>query len=860
MQPNTDSELAADLLPVVGPETPSGTFVTSRKRFIIVTRFLILAIVGVLAYREASPEHARVVYTILTVFGLSNLLFMFQRQEQFAIERISGWIFIFDTFFVTVFVFYLQARTTEFYLVYFLTIFIAASAKSAAAAIATSIVTALIYGVLTKYEKTGVALYSVSFFMRTIFFFVTAMVVGYFAEQVKQEREAREAAQRMLHLSNRLATLFDVSKRMVSTADLDQLARHVFDSAVRVANGDSGSLMLLNEETGVLNVKESIGLNDTAKTEVIRFGERVAGVVAQGKGAVLLTGDVSADPSYPNAITGRDIASAVCAPLKIGEKTLGVLNVNRGSAKPPFEKADCLLLESLANHAAIVLEKARLHEELERAYDASRMQYETLVNTANAMIFLTDSAGMLQFVNPRGAEMLGRQAEEIEGKPVFEFIHPDDAPKFESALSEVTREGKSVSHLEYRVGPREGPWRQHSASFAPLRKQTGEGYDLLGVADDVTDYVDLQKRLAQSAKLASLGTMVAGIAHELNNPLTGVIGFAELLKEKGQIKDVAGEELEMILKQADRCAKTVGGLLKFARQQEARKEPADINRIVRDSLDFRRREMRLQNIDVIEDYDPELPETAVDASQIQQVFLNIISNAFDAMVERHGRGTLLVRTSHDDKQVSIEFGDDGGGIEHIDKIFDPFYTTKDVGKGTGLGLSISYGIVEQHGGEIEARNAEGGARFTVRLPITPAAARREVAARPADASPRKGSVLVIDDEEAVLRVSRSVLKRMGHDVATAKDADEAMKKLDAKEYDVILADVRLPGQMDGLALYKWLEKNKPGRVGRVVFTTGDTLSAETGRFIRQTGAECISKPFHADTLRQTIQNMMRTEK
>jgi len=843
----------------VGPETRGGTFVTSRKRFIIVTRFLILAIVGVLAYREAAPEHTKVVYTILAVFALSNLLFMFQKQEQFAHERISGWIFIFDTFFVSVFVFYLQARTTEFYLVYFLTIFIAASAKSATAAIATSIVTAIIYGVLTKYGKTGVPLYSLSFYMRTIFFFVTAMMVGYFAEQVKREREAREAAQRMLHLSNRLATLFDVSKRMVSTEDLDQLARHVFDSAVRVVDGDSGSLMLFDEEAGTLSVKESTGLNPEAKREVTKLGERVAGVVAQGAGAVLLNGDVSGNTSYPKAIAGREVASAVCAPLKIGEKTLGVLNVNRSAGKPPFKKADCQLLESLANHAAIVLEKARLHEALEEAFDASKMRYETLVNTANAMIFLADSTGTLQFVNPRGAEMLGRQAEDIEGKPVFDFIHPDDVQKFKDALNEVTHEGESVSHLEYRVGPKEGPWRQHSASFAPLMNQTGEGYGLLGVADDVTEYVDLQKRLAQSAKLASLGTMVAGIAHELNNPLTGVIGFTELLKEKEQVKQVASEELDMILKQADRCAKTVGGLLKFARQQEARKEPTNINQIVRDSLDFRRHEMRVQNVDIVEEYDTELPDAAVDASQIQQVFLNIISNAFDAMVERHGRGTLSIRTRRDNDKVSIEFTDDGGGIENIDKIFDPFFTTKDVGKGTGLGLSISYGIVEQHGGEIEARNTEQGAQFIIRLPVTSEVVRKKtgVRAAAADAKPRKGSILVIDDEEAVLRVSRSILERMGHEVTTAKDIDEALKKLNEREYDVILTDVRLPGDMDGLAFYKWIEEKKPGHIRRIIFTTGDTLSPDTRKFIRQTGAECLSKPFHVDTLRETVQNVMQ---
>ena len=480
-----------------GSKGDFGTFVTSRKRFVVITRFLILVIVAVLAKYEASPESLRIIYPILAIFGLSNVIFIFQSASKFEIERISGWIFVFDTFFVTVFVFYLRARTTEFYLVYFLTIFIAASAKSSTAAIATSVVTAIIYGVLTKYGKTGVALYSISFFMRTIFFFVTAMVVGYFAEQVKKEREAKEAAQHMLHLTNRLATLFDISQQMVSKTDLDELARYLFDSAVRVLDGESGSLMLFDEATDTLTVKESTGLSPMARKELIRVGERVAGVVARDGEAVLLEGDIASDPRFRDTIAHRRIPSAVCAPLMIGQRVLGVLNVNRGADSPAFTESDLELLVALANHAAIVLEKAKLYEQLSVAYDASRLRYETLVNTANAMIFATNADGAVTFVNEHGAEMLGRPADELEGTPFFDLLHPDDVEKFRETLETVTAHRQSLTHLEYRVRrPNSEEWSRHSASCAPLENKEKGEYGLLGVAEDITEYVLLQKHVS----------------------------------------------------------------------------------------------------------------------------------------------------------------------------------------------------------------------------------------------------------------------------------------------------------------------------------------------------------------------------
>ena len=349
--------------------------------------------------------------------------------------------------------------------------------------------------------------------------------------------------------------------------------------------------------------------------------------------------------------------------------------------------------------------------------------------------------------------------------------------------------------------------------------------------------------------------MISGVAHELNNPLTGVIGYAGLLRERSDVRGLVGRELDMILRQADRCAEIVRGLLRFARQEEAIKRPVDLNKLLKESLDLRRHEMAVQNITIHEEYARDLPLTAADPSQIQQVLLNIIGNAFDAMTAKQKPGMLSVRTYREDGILSVELADEGGGIADIDKIFDPFYTTKEVGKGTGLGLSISYGIVEEHGGRIEARNSDMGAVFVVTLPIVEAPPEEEPEAPTEQAPAGELSILVIDDEEIILQLSRDMLGVMGHEVTTAMDAAKGLDELRANHYDVILTDIRMPGSMDGRSLYNWIKENRPESLDRVVFTTGDMLSPDVRAFIRQTGAECLAKPFHLNDLQQTIERV-----
>jgi two-component system, NtrC family, sensor kinase len=240
----------------------------------------------------------------------------------------------------------------------------------------------------------------------------------------------------------------------------------------------------------------------------------------------------------------------------------------------------------------------------------------------------------------------------------------------------------------------------------------------VAVMTDITEAVDLQNKMMHTEKMAAVGQLVAGVAHEVNNPLAAILGFTDLLLENKSVPDNAKEDLRVILAEAQRTKTIVQNLLSFARQMPAQRELLRVNSVLQQTLRLRTYDRSIRDVDVIERLSPQIPLVAGDAHQLQQVFLNILNNAFDAIGEVPGRGRIEIESAERDGYVEIHFRDNGPGISHPERIFEPFFTTKEVGKGTGLGLSICYGIVRSHHGEILCRNnsdAPGGT-FTVRLP------------------------------------------------------------------------------------------------------------------------------------------------
>jgi two-component system, NtrC family, sensor kinase len=255
-------------------------------------------------------------------------------------------------------------------------------------------------------------------------------------------------------------------------------------------------------------------------------------------------------------------------------------------------------------------------------------------------------------------------------------------------------------------------------NLSPMRDEQGQVTSVVVIMSDITDAATLQSKLMHAEKMAAVGQLVSGVAHEVNNPLTAILGFADLLMENNEVPESARKDLRVILQEAQRTKQIVQNLLSFARQMPPQRKPVQLNVILRRTLQLRAYDFHSRGVEVIEQFDPDLPFVVGDAHQLQQVFLNIVNNAYDAVREAVRPAQIEIITVRQGNLAEISFRDNGPGITFPDRIFDPFFTTKEIGKGTGLGLSICYGIVREHGGEILCyNNANGeGATFVVRFP------------------------------------------------------------------------------------------------------------------------------------------------
>src|SRR6267143_613729 len=417
------------------------------------------------------------------------------------------------------------------------------------------------------------------------------------------------------------------------------------------------------------------------------------------------------------------------------------------------------------------------------------------------------------------------------------MLPDDDLPKalghFQQALAGET------GLFESQFYRKDGEVRTIAITYSTPRLEE----EVLCVIRDVTDQKMLQEQLIQSEKMSAIGQLVSGVAHELNNPLAGISAFAQLLLAEKRFPPDQRTAAETIYSEARRASRIVQNLLTFARQHKAEKVPTAINQVLDDTLELRGYELRVRGIDVRREYDESIPDTMADAHQLQQVFLNLITNAEQAMEQREGHHhQLTVSTRRSGDAIRIEVEDTGGGIPAnlIERIFNPFFTTKPTGSGTGLGLSTSLGIVREHEGKIWAENSSqpggGGARFVVEVPITEPrpsgehASITHVQVQGADSL----RVLVIDDEASVRVSLQRYLAGKGHQVETTASGEDGLLRLKASKYDAVILDMSMP-DLSGEQLYERLRSNDPSHAERVIFTTGDLVNDQMRRFLDGTG-------------------------
>jgi PAS domain S-box-containing protein len=481
---------------------------------------------------------------------------------------------------------------------------------------------------------------------------------------------------------------------------------------------------------------------------------------------------------------------------------------------------------------------------------------------------LESSASTTLAANPHLKLMFGHATETPP-----EVIRPFDGERFvdpqarTAFLERLARDG-AVSDYLLRLRRADGTPMWVEVTAHATRSRSDDTLRIEALMRDVSERKkledqarDLYHQLLQAEKLAALGQTISGVAHELNNPLATILTWAERLSQ-APLDAQTRRGLEAILGESERAARIVRNLLTFARKRHTTRSMIDLNQVVRETLALRAYEQRVTNIVIVEALASGLPPVFADPHQIQQVLLNLIINAEQAMLSAHGRGALIVRTWHDlDREcLVLEVNDDGPGIpdEVQPKIFDPFFTTKEVGKGTGLGLTVAYAIVQEHGGRISLRSSAGqGASFFVELPtrtsaLGPAPLRPQRASAPVKTG---GAVLVVEDEPALAAAVADALTDAGFSVDRAGDGEEALGRVRGRAFDLIVCDLKMP-RLDGISFYRAIAATTPALARRVIFVTGDVVGTDAERFLEESGCRWLAKPFRLGDLLRVAREVL----
>jgi two-component system NtrC family sensor kinase len=690
--------------------------------------------------------------------------------------------------------------------------------------------------------------------------------------EIKERERAEEALRRQTGLMNLLRSAAVAANQARVIEDAMQT---VVDQVCTYTGWPVGHVYMVEEGVAHEMAPTTIWhLDDPQRFDAFRRlteatrparGQGLPGRVWANGEAAWVT-DITHDRNFPRAAGGQDldVRAGFALPVLVGTEVVAVLEFFSGEVVEPNEA----LLDVLV-HIGAQLGRVVERQRSEEALRVSEVRFRSVVQAATDAIILGDSQGRIITWNQGAEAIFGYTEAEVLGKPLTILMPERYRQAHHRAVDQLMHTGRprlAGKTLEFHGLHRDA--REFPVEMSLATWEAGGNMFCSGIIRDISERRQAieqlqrqQEALFQREKLAAMGSLLASVAHELNNPLSVIMVQAELLGP--ELKEGAlGERMKAISQSAERCVHLVRNFLALARQNPPQRTQVSLNAVVEDVLELLSYALRVDNIEVVWRPAAELPLLWADLHQLHQVVVNLITNAHQALRESAGHRQLTLATSSDASQrlVSLDVIDSGPGIPPSlqERIFEPFFTTKPPGVGTGLGLPFCKGIIGAHGGMINFDSQLGqGAHFRVDLPIdampavTPAA--------PAPQTPVASgsrSVLVVDDEPGITSALAYLLRRDGHHVDTAAHGRLALAQLEKQEYDLILCDLRMP-ELDGPGFYREMAQGYPHLRQRIIFLTGDTLSPEAQEFLEHAGVPRLSKPFRSAEVRQAIQQILQ---
>lgn len=661
----------------------------------------------------------------------------------------------------------------------------------------------------------------------------------------------------------------DLIQAVAVTLDPDTILEKVADAARQQCHADEVTVMVLTENAKELCVKVTRGEGGGAVLgERVSIDKGIAGWVARHGETLNLTGKVD-DPRFASLNPRAGIHSSISMPLTVGNKLVAVLNVNSTKSRRPFTVGQTKALSVLANVAAPALASAKLHREVQEA----EARYRSIFENAVEGMYQATPSGEIVAANPALAHILGYESPEelIAAKTKLATQVCVDADARAKLLAELEQRDV-IKGIEVQVFRKDGKKIWASVGARAIRDASGNCLRYEGGVEDVTERKQLEEQLLQSQKMEAIGTLAGGIAHDFNNLLTAIIGYSQLAGARLREGEPLYKEIEEIRKAGTRAADLTGQLLAFSRKQVLQPKLINLNVIVTNFNHMIRRVIG-EDIELVCSLDGELRQIKADPGRIEQVLMNLAVNARDAMPTG---GKLIIETANtilDEDYARLHFdvipgphvmlavSDTGCGMdaETQSHMFDPFYTTKDLGRGTGLGLSTVFGIVKQSGGDIWVYSERGrGTTIKVYLPCAKADENEEYQELHQVASTGTETVLLVEDHVQVRSLAATVLRECGYEVLEASGGDEALHIAQgfAGTIHLLLTDVVMPN-MGGKDLAEQIKRIRPET--KILFASGYTGDAVLLHGVVEARAAFIQKPFTPNALANKVRQVLGTD-